>query len=138
MSLLLGVLTCGIVSAASAISSDKVEIFVAADGSDRASGSMAEPVATLKRAFELAADDCGKRPVTVYLRAGNHRLTSPLEIGPHYSGTEECPVTVTSYPGEKAEISSCAVIECSWISSRAYGPLSRPQSGGGYLRRICA
>ena len=88
MSLLLGVLTCGIVSAASAISSDKVEIFVAADGSDRASGSMAEPIATLRRAFEIAGDDCGRRPVTIYLRGGNHRQVAPLEIGPRYSGTE--------------------------------------------------
>lgn len=111
--LLLGVLAFGIGSAAS----DKVEIFVSADGSDKASGSMAKPVATLKRAFEIAAADCGKRPVTIYLREGNHRLEAPLEIGPRYSGTEVCPVTVTSYPGEMAEISSCAVIECNWTDS---------------------
>lgn len=91
-----------------------IEIYVATSGCDTASGERENPVATLKRALELAKGYCVRDSVIIYFREGKYRLTEPAIIGPENSGTERYPLRITVYPGEKAEISSSRVLSCDW------------------------
>lgn len=97
--------------------SDRIELFVSPDGNDSAIGSKDNPVATITRALRLAQSDCGQLPVTIYLREGKHRVTEPVIIGPEYSGSKDCPVVITSWPGEKAVVSSSVPLSCDWKDS---------------------
>ncbi len=102
-----------IVTGMSAMSRD-IDIYVAPGGSDRAHGTESAPVATIARALELAQPHCGKSRTTIYLRGGKYRLERAVEIGSEYSGTEQNPLTIMSFPGERAEVSSACSLDCKW------------------------
>lgn len=71
------------------------DLVVATNGSDSNPGTLAAPLATVQGAVDLA------RPGDViYLRGGVYRSTSQVRISK--SGTEDAPITLASYPGERA------------------------------------
>ena len=74
-------------------SSGTSSIYVATNGSDSNSGTLASPVRTLSKAFSLAANGS-----VIYARGGNYGVQSVLHD--RFSPTN--PVTLTSYPGERA------------------------------------
>ena len=74
--------------ACSVITAAQTDIYVLPRGDDSAPGTIDRPVATLSRAMLLARQRAGHDDVTIYCREGKHRLT------------------IHSYPGEKAIISS--------------------------------
>jgi hypothetical protein len=74
-------------------SSGTSSIYVATNGSDSNSGTLASPVQTLSKAFSLAANGS-----VIYARGGNYGVQSVLHD--RFSPTN--PVTLTSYPGERA------------------------------------
>ena len=76
------------------------EIYVSPNGSDNASGELSTPVASLKRAAELARMKTGKVPVTVFLFGGHYRLMEPLELGIDDGGRPDAPVQWKAIPGE--------------------------------------
>ena len=63
-------------------------IFVAPDGDDAAKGSFEEPVRTLARAVEIAAEPSRRKSArTVYLRGGEYPVGETVKLGPELSGT---------------------------------------------------
>jgi len=89
--------------------------FVSPRGSDKASGTSAEPTgndgpfATVQRAREAVRALLGsqKQPasIRVVLRGGTYYLDSPLELGPEDSGSEQAPVVYAASAGERVVIS---------------------------------
>ena len=88
----------------------ELKLYVAANGSDTWSGRRPEPngagtdgpFATVPAA-QAAIRKLERpltQPVTVYIRAGTHRLTAPLVFTPGDAGSAKCPVTYAAYPDE--------------------------------------
>ncbi|MBU4271672.1 MAG: right-handed parallel beta-helix repeat-containing protein [Planctomycetes bacterium] len=95
-----------------AASASALEFYVAPGGNDAAPGTKERPFATLVRARDAVREAKGKAqtPVNVVLRGGTYYLEEPLRLGPEDSGTANCPVAYTAYPGEKPVISGGKVI----------------------------
>jgi len=91
-------------------SEDGIKLFVAPDGDDGATGTEQEPFATIQRAREVVRATRRAGPVTVYLRGGTYRIAEPIQFGPEDSGTPQCPITYTAYPGELPVIDGGATI----------------------------
>lgn len=106
-------LTMAIAMATAAVS-DVTSVYVSPDGDDSRTGLRPEePVASLSRARDRARELKGEGvsgPITVLLRQGVHRLTSPLVLGPEDAGTEAAPVIWSAYPGEDAVVSGARAI----------------------------
>ena len=99
----------------SAQNSQKVNAtcYVTTDGCDAWSGKLVEPnaertdgpFATLRKARDVIKEMKEKEgirdPVTVLVREGKYFLEEPLILSAEDSGTRECPITYTAYPGEK-------------------------------------
>ncbi len=84
--------------------------FVSPDGADKNDGRSPEkPFKTIARAAAVAGPGD-----TVYLRAGVYRET----VRPANSGTPEQPITFTSYPGERAQISGADLLPKSWSAQK--------------------
>lgn len=110
-----GACNCG--ASLSPQGSAQTVFYVATDGNDAWSGKIAAPnksrtdgpFRTIRKAKDairgLKASDPLKEPVTVYIRGGIYRLTSPLVFTPEDSGTAQDPVTYAAYPGETPVIS---------------------------------
>ncbi len=93
------------------------QFFVATDGNDSWSGTLPEPnaqrtdgpFATLARARaavrELKVSDGLREPVTVMVRGGKYYLENTLILNTADSGTQECRIAYTAYPGEKPVLS---------------------------------
>ena len=99
-------------SLSSASERSKADFYVSTVGSDTWSGKLAAPnadrsdgpFATLTRARdtvrELKKNDLEK-PITVMVREGKYYLGETLVLTAEDSGTSDCPITYTAYPGEK-------------------------------------
>jgi parallel beta-helix repeat protein len=77
------------------------DIYVAPNGSDSNPGTIDRPLATIQQAVWRITPGS-----TVYLRAGTYPLSSPVWLGPKYSGTASQPVTIRGYALEKAIVHS--------------------------------
>jgi parallel beta-helix repeat protein len=73
-----------------------------ADGTD---GPFATPVRARDAIREMKAKEGLKRPATVMVRGGKYCLEETLVLNSEDSGTRECPVTYTAYPGEEPVLS---------------------------------
>jgi hypothetical protein len=71
--------------------------YVSVSGSDNGSGTQSQPFASLQHAHDLA-----KPGDTIYLRGGVYNVSSTIKLT--QDGTAGAPITVESYPGEKAVI----------------------------------
>lgn len=90
-------------------------LYVSPDGRDDAQGTEAAPLATLRKAHELAAPVYGKRPVTIFLLAGEYYIDSPLVFGPEESGREANPVRITAHgDGEAVLTTSVRLAGLEW------------------------
>jgi len=83
----------------------KDAIFVAPDGDDAATGTLASPM----RSLQLAVDVAAKEKRAVVLRGGSHYLPDTLHLGPEHSG-----ITISGYPGEQAEVSGGHELKVTW------------------------
>ena len=113
-------------------------LFVSQEGNDAWTGKLAEPnaartdgpFATLARARdEIRSMQTGKplsRPVTVYVRGGVYPLDSTLVFLPQDSGTDKCPITYASYPGEKVVLSGGRAIT-GWKKATPRSEVTRPE-----------
>ncbi|MAE67695.1 MAG: hypothetical protein CMJ18_25860 [Phycisphaeraceae bacterium] len=93
--------------------------YVSPDGRDDASGrhpvdiGSGAPFATLTAARDAVRKLIASgpdRPVTVMLLDGVYRLDKPLALAPEDSGTPECPVTWTAFPGDRPVLSGGRVL----------------------------
>ena len=110
--------------------SPQADWFVAVDGSDAWSGTLAKPnaaksdgpFATISRARDavraLKAKGPLKKPVTVMVRDGTYYLSKTLVFGPEDSGTKDCPVSYVAYPGEAPVVSGGRLIAADWKQHR--------------------
>ena len=92
-------------------------LFVATNGDDGWSGQLAEPnakradgpFATLERARDavrqIKQSDGLTKPITVLIRGGKYYLTDTFALRAEDSGTQDCPITYTAYPGEEPILS---------------------------------
>ena len=95
----------------------KATFFVAKNGNDAWSGKLPAPnaegtdgpFATLARAQdavrELKAKKGLKQPLTVMVRGGKYYLEETFVLSAVESGTQDCPIIYTAYPGEKPILS---------------------------------
>lgn len=104
--------------------------YVSTTGDDSWSGTLATanqtrtdgPFATIARARDAIREDRRVErsaggtpvPVTVLIRGGTYYVDETLVFRPEDGGTHECPVTYTSYPGERAIISGGFPIVGEW------------------------
>jgi len=107
------------------ISTESVAFYVAPDGDDFWSGKLPAPnsertdgpFSTLERARDVIREMKGtqggklNQAVTVYVRGGTYFLSEILTFTPEDSGSEDCPITYSSYPGEEATISGGRRVE---------------------------
>ena len=96
----------------------EIALYVDANGNDAAAGTESKPFATIARARDAVRElkSAGKldRPVTVYLRGGEHELAETVVFTPDDSGTKTAPVIYRAYPGEEPIISGGSAIEGVW------------------------
>jgi hypothetical protein len=128
-------------------------IYVSPAGSDDWSGALEAPTAnrtdgpfaTIARARDavraLKARGPLSEPVTVELRGGTHYLPGTLAFTPEDSGTEGCPITYRSFPGETAVLSGGGPIS-GWREVPGPGPrrwetrLAEVESGQWTFRQL--
>jgi len=102
-------------------------LYVAPNGDDAWSGRLAAPdknktngpFASITRARDairkIKKEESGlKKPITVMVREGTYFLSEPITFTPEDSGTKECPITYTVYPGEKVIINGGKIIKGEW------------------------
>ena len=92
------------------------QLYVAKDGDDRNPGTKDRPLANLARAQALVrAMDKRKAPgITVWVRKGTYYQRRPLVFQAADSGTSNCPVTYSAFPGEEVTLSGGRKLECHW------------------------
>ena len=92
-----------------------MNFFVSKDGNDQWSGTLDSPAAadgpfaSLERSRDtirkLKLEGKLNQPVEVQVREGTYYLAEPLQFWGADSGTEQCPITYTAYPGETPVLS---------------------------------
>jgi hypothetical protein len=94
------------------------EVYVSPSGDDTGDGSIDHPLKTITAARDLADKlKANNTPVTVFLRAGTHYLTAPVELGPANSGSANAPITYAAYGSEKPVISGAIKVAPTWSVS---------------------
>ncbi|RZK13932.1 MAG: hypothetical protein EOO43_17120, partial [Flavobacterium sp.] len=91
--------------------------YVSLSGSDRETGTIKKPFATLERAQQAVKEMRTKLPHTsiqVFLRAGTYFLENPLRFGPEDGGDSVVSVKYSSFPGEIATISGGKILRGEW------------------------
>ncbi len=130
---------------------ENATFYVAVDGNDAWSGTLPAtnadhtdgPFATVTGARNairvLKADGPLTKPVTVMVRGGTYYLDETLVFGPQDSGTTECPVSYSAYPGETPIISGGRVIDGTWSPYKdeiAVCLLDEVKQGNWYFRQL--
>jgi hypothetical protein len=90
------------------------QLYVAKGGDDKNPGTKERPLATLAKAQELVRKMDKKAAITVIVRQGTYYLHKPLVFEPADSGTAECRVTYSAYPGEQVTLSGGRKLDCHW------------------------
>lgn len=98
-----------------------VNLYVATNGSDANSGTLAAPFQTIDRArlevraLKALAINQG-RPINVFLRAGRYSLAQTLEFTPEDSGfSAQAPVTYQAYCDPAVEASAISVLQFPYV-----------------------
>jgi len=84
---------------ASDLRANGADVYLAPEGQDIALGSVAAPVATLRRALDLArairaAEPDRRRPIVIEAAGGTYELEEPVVLTPEDSGTVQAPTVV--------------------------------------------
>ena len=106
------------------IAAERADFFVATDGSDQWSGSLAGPnsdksdgpFATLQRAREAVRDlkTTKKDDIVVLIRGGTYRLKQTIVFGLQDSAGDKASITYAAWPGETPVFTSGHEIE-DWV-----------------------
>lgn len=102
-------------SLAATPATDKGEIFiyVSPKGSDAASGSIDDPIATFEGAVKKVRQIDKNQPITVIFREGTYNIDSTIYMDARDSGTEFAPITYKAYEGETPVFTSALKIDTS-------------------------
>ncbi len=92
--------------------------YVAPDGSDTNEGTVAAPFRTITKARDVVRTINGNMTadIYIYLRGGDHRITSPITLEVKDSGSGNHRVFYQAYPGEKPVINGAARVT-GWSAS---------------------
>ena len=98
-------------------------------GSDSNDGSFLSPVATIEQARDIirtmrVSGKCDDSPVSIVLREGEYR-TDGLKFGLVDSGTENFPLTIKNYEGEKVRITGGVDIAADKLSKASAAVTSK-------------
>jgi parallel beta-helix repeat protein len=123
--------------------SDETAFYVSPEGNDSWSGtSKDKPFGTLQKARdairEMKRQGELTKPVTVYLQGGLYETSTHFLLKPEDSGTESCPITYTSYPGETAVISGSRIVS-DWVKGENglwQTSLAEVASGDWYFKTL--
>lgn len=122
---------------ASASAAQAAEVWVAPDGSDAATGTVAAPFATATRALrevrEVRRRDPAKRfePAYVVVRGGEYPLVEPVFVRPEDSGTNGAPTVIKAAPGERPVFSG-GVTLAGWAKLGEF-PRGLPGAARGHV-----
>jgi hypothetical protein len=102
-------LVLGLLASLEAGAAGAVEFFVSPGGNDSASGTRAEPFATLEGARNAirrlkAVSPLPSGGITVWIRAGTYLRDATFELMPEDSGTESCPITYRGVDSEQVRL----------------------------------
>jgi hypothetical protein len=93
------------------------DFFICVTGHDHNPGTKELPFASLERAKETLRQrnkDRGEGPLNVWVREGIYYLESSLRLSSSDSGSQECPIIYSAYPGENPVISGGKRLQMSW------------------------
>lgn len=83
----------------------KQAIYIAKNGDDSNSGTIDKPLKSFEEAFSrTAATKKQGDGFVIYIREGVYDVSSGLNIPDKISGTEDCPVIISAYPGENVKL----------------------------------
>lgn len=85
--------------------SGEIKIFISPDGKDGNSGTIDKPVKTLECALDLLKNykDRSKGAV-IYFRGGDYYFNNAVNVPSSLSGTDDCPLYISSYNNEIVNI----------------------------------
>jgi len=72
-------------------------IYVSPSGNDNAAGTSSAPVASLRKACNIARElrkSTSKQPITISIAEGSYSMRSPLTLTPEDAGTEQSPLII--------------------------------------------
>jgi hypothetical protein len=126
-----------------AAAAEPLKLFVATNGNDQWSGTLAEPnaaktdgpLATLQGARDALRRQkaAGKLqgPAAVQVRGGTYYLPQTLELTPEDSGTEPAPIVYEAFPGEKPVASGGVVIRGWKVTPEGRWQVQLPEVAAG-------
>lgn len=97
----------------------KIYFYVSPDGDDGNDGTFNAPLKTFEGARDAVRNLKNKQglpengEVVVYFRGGIYKVNETIKLDSQDSGTKNCPITYSSYPGERATFSSGYYVEAS-------------------------
>ena len=91
-----------------------IDIYVSNAGNDQNNGSESDPVATLKKAQELARQSAGIEQVNIFVEDGIYYLAETLVFGPADSGAEGKEISYQAINEGKAIISGGSLLSLDW------------------------
>lgn len=91
-----------------------VEIYVAPNGDDTASGSIEAPLQTIEKARDLAETYAGTRSVEIIFKDGTYYLTDQIVFNANHSGSKSHPIVYRAANPGKAIISGGQRLDLDW------------------------
>lgn len=89
-------------------------IYVDAKGNDQNKGSKNAPVATLRRAKDIARETAGKKTITIWVADGTYYLPHTLKFTAEDSGTADKPIVYKAVNEGQAIISGGKKLDVDW------------------------
>lgn len=105
------------------------DIYVSPKGSDKNSGSISKPFASIKKAQLTARNIPGK--VTIYLRGGTYYLSETIVFTPEDSRKINAGLTIKPYANEKVTISGGTLLALKWESYK--GKIKKARVNGDHV-----
>ena len=100
------------------IAASEVKIYVSPDGNDSNPGTIEKPFKTVEKAIMYASNVVSRQGgMTIYLREGTYTVPNGMQIDEKLNGSNEHPTFISSYPGEKATVTTAMSIKGSQMKT---------------------
>lgn len=90
------------------------QIYISTTGNDSASGSMDQPLASLKRAIEVYRSSGVIGNTEIIFREGIYRFSEPVVLKASDSGTEKTPLVIKGFGDERVVLSGGNKLDLKW------------------------
>ena len=88
-----------------------VEIYLAPNGDDRASGTKESPFVSFEKALAETAKFAGKESVNIWFNEGTYYLNETLLLDSKFSATADNPILFSALPGAKVIVKGSKVLD---------------------------